>query len=92
MLLIRIEDTGGGFSDEVLEKIRTNRLRVSEQGNHVGLWNVSERLRLLYEGRAALKFANAPSGGAVVHIYLPLDANEDDGEGVKSDVYGTDRR
>jgi two-component system sensor histidine kinase YesM len=73
---IRVEDTGAGFDAEILRQLQDGRQLVSErgEGGQVGIWNVSERLRLLYNGRAHLTFANAPEGGAVVEALLPIQA------------------
>ncbi len=73
---IRVADTGGGFDEAILEELRQGRqLEASQgEGGQVGIWNVSERLRLLYNGRARLEFANAPEGGAVVDVLLPLQS------------------
>ncbi|SFE66679.1 two-component system, sensor histidine kinase YesM [Paenibacillus algorifonticola] len=70
---IVVQDTGKGFDEEVLLELQEGRNLVREQGGQVGIWNVRERLRLLYEGRAQLSFANAHGGGAFVEIILPMN-------------------
>jgi two-component system sensor histidine kinase YesM len=71
-LKISILDTGKGFSGEVLEQLRAGEVLTSEQGEHIGIWNVQRRLSLLYNGKARLSFANAPGAGAFVAIHVPI--------------------
>lgn len=71
---IVVQDTGKGFEEEVLKELQEGRKLMREQGGQVGIWNICERLRLLYEGRAQISFANAHGGGAIVEIILPMNA------------------
>lgn len=69
-LLIRIRDTGRGFSEEVLQKLHQEVNLMNEDGEHIGIWNVRRRLRLLYGEKAGIAFSN--ENGAVVEMILPL--------------------
>ncbi|OPH58183.1 hypothetical protein BC351_24930 [Paenibacillus ferrarius] len=71
-LQITIQDTGPGFPEDVLEEIRSGTQMTSAQGEHIGIWNVQQRLLLLYQSRSDISFANVASGGAVIIITLPL--------------------
>jgi two-component system sensor histidine kinase YesM len=71
-MLIRIEDTGPGFPEDVLRKLQADEELLSEQGEQIGIWNVKRRLRLLYSQQATLDFLNEPDKGAAVRIKLPL--------------------
>lgn len=79
-LNIRICDTGPGFPDDVLENIRNESRHADAEGRHVGIWNVQQRLRLLYKGRAAITFANSLPHGAVIDMLLPLQLPDTKGE------------
>lgn len=70
---IVVQDTGKGFEEEVLKELQEGRKLTNKHGGQVGIWNVCERLRLLYEGRANISFANAHGGGAIVEIILPMN-------------------
>ena len=71
-LHISIHDTGTGYPDDVLEKIRLfQQTRVRQEGLGLGIQNTIERLELLYGHNAGLSFCNAPKGGAQVDIFLP---------------------
>ncbi|WP_244209051.1 sensor histidine kinase [Paenibacillus ferrarius] len=69
-LHIRIRDTGPGFADEVLEKLRQEINLTSKEGEHIGIWNVRRRLRLLYGEQASIRFSN--DNGAIVDIFMPI--------------------
>lgn len=73
-LSITIEDTGIGFSDEVLEKINAGERLIDEYGEHIGVWNVQRRLQILYSGSASIKFYNQNPHGAVVEIEMPYQS------------------
>jgi two-component system sensor histidine kinase YesM len=68
---IMIRDTGKGFSQSVLEQIRSGNRVVDEQGEHIGIWNVKKRLLLLYGEEATVTCYNGYPTGAVVEIKLP---------------------
>jgi signal transduction histidine kinase len=56
-VVVEVSDTGVGFAP-------------TTHGG-VGLTNLRERLRLLYDGRASLDIAEAPGGGTLVRVALP---------------------
>ncbi|MBN2221537.1 MAG: histidine kinase [Vallitaleaceae bacterium] len=73
MIQIRIADDGEGFSEEVLESVEEYLLQrkvSSELG--VGLKNAMERLKLIYQERARIRFYNQKPQGAVVEIEVEL--------------------
>ncbi|OME86026.1 two-component sensor histidine kinase [Paenibacillus sp. FSL A5-0031] len=69
-LRIQIHDTGRGFSEEVLQKLQQEINLMNEDGEHIGIWNVRRRLRLLYGDKASMAFYN--EDGAAVEITMPL--------------------
>ncbi|WP_054027320.1 sensor histidine kinase [Bacillus sp. FJAT-28004] len=71
-LFIKITDTGKGFNDDVLRMIHKGKRIVNEEGERIGIWNVQQRLQLLYQNRAQVSFANAAPSGAEIEIVLPL--------------------
>lgn len=66
---IAIIDTGDGFEEDILG-ILENGQRL--EGNHLGIQNIRERLRLTYKGRAEMHFFNRPEGGAEIRIEFPF--------------------
>lgn len=71
MLVIWIRDNGGGFDEDIL--VRLNREEdISREGKHIGIYNVMERLRVLYpEGNAGIEISNWEHG-ARVKIQVPV--------------------
>ena len=72
-LKILIKDTGPGFEDDILCKLRSSELISDERGDHIGIWNVQKRLKMLYDDRAHVCLENSETGGASVEILIPWD-------------------
>lgn len=71
-LHIVIQDTGAGFPPDVLQRLQADEPVISGEREHIGIWNIKRRLRLLYGGKARLELLNAPDGGARAELYLPV--------------------
>ncbi|WP_201000987.1 cache domain-containing sensor histidine kinase [Paenibacillus glycanilyticus] len=75
---IHIADTGPGFDGQVLEELQAGRSVENGQGERTGIWNVQRRLRLMYNNEVTVNYYNdKESGGAVVEILLPTDAERE---------------
>ncbi len=71
-LQIEITDSGKGFSRRVLEELQAGRPVVDKSGSHhIGIWNIRQRLALLYQGGGELRLRNAEQGGAQVVLKIP---------------------
>lgn len=76
-LKISVMDTGDGFPEEVLTQLDAFlETRQSQPALGVGLQNAIERMDALYGENVDARFYNKPEGGAMVEIYLPLNAPE----------------
>lgn len=65
------EDNGGGFPQEVLDKLNdasTNELNTKE---HLGLSNVRYTMHLVYGRDDLLRVSNREAGGARVELWIP---------------------
>lgn len=77
-LLIQIRDNGAGYSEDILQQ---NWEEINEDG-HIGLSNVYQRLKLIYNEKAGIQLKN--DEGAVTIIKIPyiavdnLDFDEDE--------------
>lgn len=72
MMKISIKDTGKGFEDKVLQELLAGKNIENEQGEHIGIWNVQRRLKLLYNETVSIHYYNdKETGGAVVEIIVP---------------------
>jgi sensor histidine kinase YesM len=72
-LHVEVLNNGKQLTKEDLEKISA---LIKEEGSgegHVGIRNVSQRLRLIYRGRASLHIAQDSHGDTVATIVIPLE-------------------
>lgn len=74
-LFIHIEDNGEGFNQQVLETLRKNIKIENDVGEHIGIYNVCQRIAILYNNKATINFFNANESGAIVEIFLPFNIN-----------------
>ena len=70
-LTLKIQDNGGGYPEKILE---SSFEKLSEDG-HVGLNNINQRLKLIYDDKASVEMKN--EDGAVTIIRLPCIVIED---------------
>lgn len=76
-LYICVSDTGGGFTEEALDKIRNNGEIVYNGRRHVGIQNTLKRLQIIYGEKAEVSFFNmAEHCGAVVELRIPAQMRE----------------
>ncbi|MFC5703990.1 sensor histidine kinase [Cohnella faecalis] len=71
-LLIQVRDTGPGFREGVIQQVVNNQRIFDEEGEHIGIWNLKQRLKLLYEDQAVVVLKNLQPNGASVEITLPF--------------------
>lgn len=72
---IVIEDNGGGFSPEWLERFPFSG--GSDSGSHIGIANVLRTLQLLYKREDLLRLSNGEPSGARVELWIPAVANDE---------------
>ena len=61
MLHIIIKDNGLGFPVEILDRLNDNE-NIEEDGRHIGIINVKNRMQVLYGGQAAVSIRNEVQG------------------------------
>jgi len=66
-----IEDTGDGFSEEILKKLQ-NKEDISEGEKHIGITNAIARMAMTFGEEGKITFENVPGGGARVLIEMPF--------------------
>ena len=73
-LRIAIEDNGDGFSPSALAELNRPEIPVPDGDDRgIGIANVRQRLKILYNDRAWVRFSNRNDSGAQVEMFLPLD-------------------
>lgn len=70
-VIIRITDTGPGFPPDILRRLSNGQPLEQTGGSRIGIMNALQRLELLYNHQAAIKFSNLEDGGACIIISLP---------------------
>lgn len=73
-LNITVQDNGPGFSQGFLES-QSNSGRREYDPNHIGLYNIRQRLFLMYGENAAIDCSNNESG-ACCEVFIPLKGGE----------------
>lgn len=69
-LIITVEDTGIGIGEGKMSEIILQQSRIDNE--HIGMFNVMERIKLYYGGTATMAvFAREPSG-TVIRLSLPV--------------------
>lgn len=71
---IHIQDSGDGFAPETLQHLNASEKLINSDGEHVGIYNVCQRLHILYGEQASIQFSNGDACGAQIDIRLPLQS------------------
>jgi len=72
ILDLQVEDNGKGLEGTLTETGSFLAVNPSVDGLGIGLTNTRQRLATLYGNRFALRLRDAPGGGCLVHIRLPI--------------------
>lgn len=65
---VRVQDSGSGFEPEVLQKLNAGEKLEDERGKHIGIYNIRQRLYLLYGDRVEVRIENRRPHGATVSV------------------------
>lgn len=71
LLLLTISDTGSGIDAETLKQVQSLLSTPENATNHIGLFNVQRRIKLLYGEKYGLTVESEALRGTVVRIKLP---------------------
>ncbi|NLI20005.1 MAG: histidine kinase [Clostridiales bacterium] len=71
MLLIRIEDDGRGYPEDVLRYMNGDAPRPANDGERVGLWGVKRMMALMYERDDLIRLSNIEPHGCANLILVP---------------------
>ena len=77
LLYISVCDNGVGIERARLEQLKNALAKPGERWEHIGVYNVAARLRLLNE-RSHLKICSHPGRGTAIRLYLPLIEPEEE--------------
>ena len=71
-LYISVWDSGEGFAPQILSQLQKHEALINDDGEHVGIYNVCQRLDILYGKQAHISFSNMDQGGAKIDIQIPV--------------------
>lgn len=74
-LVIIVKDSGIGMSEEKLEYIKKQISLEGGQSESIGLSNLADRLRILYDNSATLEIESSEYTGTSVQMRIPVNAN-----------------
>lgn len=66
---ISISDSGIGYPADSLKRINSGKKIIDSLGDHIGIFNSVQRVKILYNGKGSWKFYN--DGGAVSELRVP---------------------
>ena len=70
-LIFVCEDDGVGIDEDVLEELRATLQETEDTPTHFGLYNIHQRIRLMYNGDYGLDIASKKGEGTTVRLTLP---------------------
>ena len=73
VLSVIISDDGVGISTELLEKLKANLDQGQNQTDHIGIYNVHKRIRLVYGSRYGVGIDSKIEEGTVVTLRVPCE-------------------
>ncbi|MNC63039.1 hypothetical protein D3C75_1131280 [compost metagenome] len=75
-MIIEISDNGKGSSAEKLQELNSPDYTPATDKGHIGIWNVKQRLAMIYQGRAEIHFSENKPSGFRVRLSLPIEYTE----------------
>lgn len=73
VLSVIIADDGVGIRPELLEELKANLDQGQNQTDHIGIYNVHKRIRLVYGGRYGVGIDSKIEEGTVVTLRVPCE-------------------
>ncbi len=78
LLMIRVADNGKGMTAPELTELNARLSAVaSDSGSSIGLYNISQRIRLLYGIESGITISERQGGGTEVLLKIPVRRNEE---------------
>jgi len=68
---LTIRDNGPGYPPGLLKSLNDGTYLEGSGEQHLGIWNILRRFKMLYGEDGGITFRNGQSGGAIVEVRLP---------------------
>ena len=70
---ILVTDDGRGMSPERLEQITAGSSPIKDAARvHIGLYNIRQRLKIIYQNEETMEIISSPGKGASIRITYPF--------------------
>lgn len=76
-LWIEVKDNGKGMDPGLLKELADGRFAPASEDNHIGIWNVKQRLAMRYGELARLSFRPISPRGLSVCLYIPVEIEKE---------------
>lgn len=78
-IIIAVIDNGIGLNAVALQELRQKLMSDGDYSQHIGLFNINKRLKLMYGEEYGIKIRSSSNLGTVVYINIPkVDTNSED--------------
>lgn len=72
-ILIKVTDDGVGMDSEKLEELnKSMEEQYSLSGQHIGVRNVNQRIKIIFGEKYGIKISSIENGGTVVEVLIPV--------------------
>ncbi|WP_051656562.1 sensor histidine kinase [Butyrivibrio sp. AE3004] len=71
-LIFICEDDGVGIDDETLAGIKLKLIDLNTEQQHIGIYNIHKRIKLMYKGDYGLDITSKKGEGTTVRLVLPI--------------------
>jgi len=88
LLELSIADNGPGYPAEMIRSLTEQGTPGYDTSQHTGIWNMMERMKLLYGEQARITFSDREGGGAYTQIVLPLNIEQGEEKIVSNSAVG----
>lgn len=76
MLTICVQDNGRGMEETLRQRLNSGAVLHGREGQAIGVQNVISRVQMYYGEKGSVYFREAPQGGLVVEIRIPMEEEE----------------
>jgi len=77
-VLIKIWDTGDGWPPDIYSVLSSGKMLNNDDGHHIGIKNIYQRMKFIFEGDFEIHFSNRPNAGAEIELEFPYTPIEKD--------------
>ncbi|WNS40795.1 histidine kinase [Paenibacillus sp. MMS20-IR301] len=77
-MIVEVTDNGKGAGAGKLQELNAPDYTPAADEGHIGIWNVKQRLAMIYRGKAGIHFSDNEPSGFRVRMSLPIEYTEEE--------------